>query len=315
MSNFFAALDDSDTEGRGPAPVAKKTKAPKKEVVEPSKVEKRPVKNDRHTSDRHNPKGGRGDRAPARDGKRAYDRRSGTGRGKEIKKGGGGGRNWGSDQNDAKKAEGPVTEGKEDANTPEEKDAGKEAAAVVVKEDVVVEEPEPEDNTISYEEYLANKAKPDSVAFKALESRDIENEFAGKSSSKKVSEDFLKMGNDKALRKKGSGKNEKETLLVDFKIKSAIAGGDDRGGGRDRGEGGRGGGRGGGDRGRREGGRGGGGDRGGRGGGDRGRREGGRGGGGDRNRGGDRGSNRGGGGARAGGKGLDTTDASAFPSL
>ena len=42
QSNFFSALDDSDNEG-APAPaVAAKKKAPKKEVVEPSKVENRP---------------------------------------------------------------------------------------------------------------------------------------------------------------------------------------------------------------------------------------------------------------------------------
>lgn len=47
QSNFFAALDDSDNEGKTPAPAVakKKEKAPpplKKEVVEPSKVENRP---------------------------------------------------------------------------------------------------------------------------------------------------------------------------------------------------------------------------------------------------------------------------------
>jgi len=43
QSNFFAALDDSDTERKAPTPaVNKKKQAPKKTVVEPSKVEKRP---------------------------------------------------------------------------------------------------------------------------------------------------------------------------------------------------------------------------------------------------------------------------------
>ena len=41
QSNFFAALDDSDNEGKKNAPVATK-KTTKKEVVEPSKVENRP---------------------------------------------------------------------------------------------------------------------------------------------------------------------------------------------------------------------------------------------------------------------------------
>ena len=170
-----------------------------------------PKKEDRHT------KGGRGSRPAARDGKRTHDRRSGTGRGREVKKGGGGGRNWGSDQNDARKAEGPVTEGKEDANTPESEEAAeKEEEAVEEKE------PEPEEITMSYDEYMAQKAKPDSEAFKALESREVDNEFTGKAAAKKEEADFLVMGGGKGLRKKGAGKKEKEKLVLDFKVKSAI---------------------------------------------------------------------------------------------
>jgi len=307
MSNFFAALDDSDNEGRGPAPaITKKKAAPKKEVVEPSKVEKRVNKGDRNTRD------GRNKRPPVRDGKRQYDRRSGTGRGREVKKSGGGGRNWGSDQNDAKKAEGPVTEGNEEANTPEE--TGTEEKA---EEEAVVEEqpePEPEDNTVSYEEYLASKAVPDTEAFAALEVRAVENEFAGKAAAKKDEEEgFMQMGGGKQPKKKGTGKKEKQSLDLTFKVKRPDRGDDDRGERRDGGrrDGGRDGGRR--DGGRRDGGDGGRRDGGRRDGGDGGRRDGGRR---DGGRGGDRGGrsrgNRGGG---RGGKGLDTNDASAFPSL
>ncbi|KAL3782328.1 hypothetical protein ACHAWO_011257 [Cyclotella atomus] len=271
MSNFFAALDDSDNEGKKNAPVATK-KAVKKEVVEPSKVENRP---DRH-GDRHT-KGGRGGRAPARDGKRTFDRKSGTGRGREISKGGGGGHNWGSDKNEAKKAEGPVTEGEEAPVVEENGENGEEE---------VVKEPEPEeDKTMSYEEYMASKARPDSAAFKPVAERTVENEFAGKSGSRKDEEDFLVMGGGKQLKKKGQKKDGKEKLVLDFKVKSAT-GGDDRGPRRD----GRG------DRG---------GDRRGSGGGRDGRRDG------RRDRGG-RGGVRGG---RGGGRGLDATDPTVFPSL
>lgn len=224
-SNFFAALDDSDNEDNVAPPVAKKkpTSAPKKTVVEPSDVEKRPNKNDRNT------RNGRNSRPPARDGKRQYDRRSGTGRGREMKKGGGGGHNWGSDQNDAKKAEGPVTEGNEEANTPEETDV--DANADAVEEKVQAKEPELVDKTLSYAEYLETKVKPGSDAFKPLETREItENEFNGKCGVKKVDKEFLVMGGGKSLRRKGSGKKEKETLVMDFKVKSAIS--NDRGGGR-----------------------------------------------------------------------------------
>lgn len=265
MPNFFAALDDSDNEGAPTAPAITKKKT-KKEVVEPSKVENRPKKDDRNT------KGGRGRPAPTRDGKRQYDRRSGTGRGREIKKSGGGGRNWGSDKNAAKKAEGPVVEGAEDVNTPEGGGATEEE---VVEEEEKVKEPEPVDNTMSYEEYMATKAKPDSAHFKPVETREVENEFAGKTAAKKEgAEDFLVMGGGKQLKKKGTKKAAKETLVLDFKVKNAIS--DDR---------------------RREGRRDGGGRR------SDGRRDGG----GGRQRGA-----RGGGGR--GGK-VDTNDANAFPSL
>ncbi|EJK74912.1 hypothetical protein THAOC_03384 [Thalassiosira oceanica] len=279
MSNFFAALD-SDDEGKAPAPVAAKkkdTSAPKKPVVQPSKVEKRPNKNDRNT------RGGRGGRPPVRDGKRQFDRRSGTGRGKEMKKGGGGGHNWGSDQNDAKKAEGPVTEGKEDANSPEGKDPAAEEEAVAEPEP----EPEPEDKTMSYEEYMATKARPDAAAFKALEIREVENEFAGKEGVKAEESDFLTMGGGKSLRKKGTGKKHKEKLVLDFKVKRPSSDGDRDGGRRD---------------GRRD--SGGRRDNGGRGRGDRSQRG--------EGRGGDRAK-------RSSNKGpksnLDTSDASAFPTL
>ena len=180
-----------------------------------------------------------------------------------------------------------------EANTPD--DAGEKAPDVVeeaVAEEIVEEEPE--DKTLSYDEYLQQKQRPDSDLFKPREAPTVENEFAGKAGVKKVEEDFLVMGSGKAMRKRGAEKKEKQTLVLDFKVKSAIT--EDRG-----------------DRGRREGGR-------------DGRRDGGRGGGrggdrGDRGRGGgDRGGRRergagGRGGGRSAGKGLDATDPNAFPSL
>jgi hypothetical protein len=149
-----------------------------------------------------------------------------------------------------------------------------------------VKEPEPEeDKTLSYEEYMASKARPDSAAFKPVAERTVENEFTGKTVARKEEEDFLVMGGGKQLKKKGQKKDGKEKLVLDFKVKSA-AGGDDRGPRRD----GRG------DRG---------GDRRGSGGGRDGRRDGRR----------DRGGRGGGRGGRGGGRGLDATDPNAFPSL
>jgi plasminogen activator inhibitor 1 RNA-binding protein len=238
--NFFAALDDSGDE----AEVAK-VKVTKKEIKKPpAKVAPiEPAKNERRRGNHNdrNTKQGRG-RAPARDGKRAYDRRSGTGRGKEIKKGGGGARNWGNDKNEARKAEGTVNEGEEAAATepkPEETEAapqGSEEAAAPAPE--VVEE---EDKTMTLEEYMESKRNPDSTAFKPFAEKELVNEFAGKASVKAVEEDFLKMGGGKSLRKKGSKKDQKATLDVGFKVSSSDdPRRDDRRGDRRGGRGGRG---------------------------------------------------------------------------
>lgn len=269
--NSFALLDDSDDEAPkavAPAPAAKKETKPKTQAV--NKERRRPNNNDRNT------KGGRGPRN-ARDGKRTYDRRSGTGRGKEIKKGGGGGRNWGSDKNEARKNEGPVDDNgpapEEDARATAEEGAAAPAAAVEPEP-----EPEPEDTTMTMEEYLAaksSKAAGDDL-FGSKNEREVDaSDFAGKEAHKAVEGDFLVMGGGKSLRKK-SGKKEVTKLDVNFKFTSANdsrprreGDGERRGGGRGgrggrgrgserRGGRGRGGGRGGGRRSGSGGGRGGG---------------------------------------------------------
>jgi plasminogen activator inhibitor 1 RNA-binding protein len=249
--NFFAALGDSDDE----APVVTKKVEEKNSssakptgsgADAPAKRDSRPRNDDRNT------KRGRG-RPPARDGKRSYDRRSGTGRGKEIKKGGGGPRNWGSDKNDARTAEGTLQEGEEvpaDA-APVAEGANNEGNEEVVKEEVVVEEEE--DKTMTLTEYLSSKENPDSELFRPKAAKELDDEFAGMTMRKDVEEDFLVMKGAKAPRKKGNKKDEEAAKVdVGFRIKSTTEDNrrrDDRGGRR---EGGRGG-----DRGPRRGGRGG----------------------------------------------------------
>jgi hypothetical protein len=68
--------------------------------------------------------------------KRTCDRRSGTGRGKEIEKGGGGGRNWGSDKIEARTNEGPVDESAPvgETTTTESEAVVEESVAVDVEE-------------------------------------------------------------------------------------------------------------------------------------------------------------------------------------
>jgi len=91
--------------------------------------------------------------------KREFDRKSGTGRDKSTSKGGAGKANWGK-EGDEVAAEAPAV-------------AEAEAAPV---EEVVEEVP---DNTVTYEEYLAQQkeVKKSGAAFKALKARKVENSF------------------------------------------------------------------------------------------------------------------------------------------
>lgn len=243
MPNAFAALDDSDSENEVTKVPPKKEFKKKPQAAEPSKVEPRK----QHTNDKN--KGtGRHQRPPVREGKRTHDRRSGTGRGKEIKKDGGGARNWGSDKNEARDLEGAIKEdevGNLTTEKPAEEGAEPEEAAAEEgkeKEKVEEKEPEPEVVTYSYEEYLVmkNEARSDSAAFKPFQEKQIDNAFAGMSVKAKVNPEddiFVKFGTDKAPKKKTKRK-EKEVLTGGFRTDSSqkkdTRDGDRRDGGRER---------------------------------------------------------------------------------
>jgi plasminogen activator inhibitor 1 RNA-binding protein len=255
-NNFFSALDDSDDEAPPKIQVAKKVeatvkpsaKAPaaKAPVAEPSKAPQKPRRNDDRNTKHGRGAGRSGGRGAPQDGKREFDRRSGTGRGREIKKGGDGARNWGSDKNEARTAQGPVVEGDEKLVVAEgDAEAAPEFEAAP---EVVEEVPEPEDNTISYEDYLKSKeAARTNELLKPKDERQVEDEFSGKQAKKFEEEDFLVMGGAKPQRKREKTK-EKKTLEVNIRVASAEQGGDrrddaggrggrGRGAGRGRGEG------------------------------------------------------------------------------
>jgi plasminogen activator inhibitor 1 RNA-binding protein len=246
--------------------------------------QRRPNNNDRNT------KHGRGERAPSRSGKRAYDRRSGTGRGTETKKEGGGSRNWGSEKNDARKAQGPVDETA--VPTLEEVDVNNGEEPVLTTEgeqepEEVQEVVEEVDNTVSYEEYLKSKARPESELFAPKAIREVENEFAALKPKVAVEEAFLAPLETKQ-RPRVKEEKKKTVIVPSFKVVSSDA--SDRNAGE---RGGRG--------------------RGGRGGGGRGRDGRGRDGRGRDGRGGERGRGRG----RSGGKPVEINplDPASFPSL
>lgn len=240
-------------------------------------------------------RGGRGgDRGEGRGERRQFERRSGTGRGKETSKQGGGARNWGNDSDKTElAAEAEVQDG---AKADDEAGATEETAAAVE------EEAEEEEVQLTLDEYLAQKKSARSGEhFADVEVRQVETDFSGAVQLTKDGKtpDFVESAFEKVYTKKTSGR--KKTFITDVGFQAArperTPRFEDRG---ERSEGGRGG-RGG--RGERsEGGRGG---RGGREGG-RGGREGGRGG---------REGGRGGRGPRSSAAAPNVTDLSAFPSL
>ena len=97
------------------------------------------------------------------------------------------------------------------AKSPAEDPAAAPEKAAPPAEEVPAPEPEV-DNTISYDDYLAQKARPDSTASRPVAERKLDtNEFAGKAAATvKDSEEFMNMGGGKKLKKKGeNGKKEK----------------------------------------------------------------------------------------------------------
>jgi plasminogen activator inhibitor 1 RNA-binding protein len=200
-----------------------------------------------HKDDR-NTKGGRG-RPPVREGKRQFERRSGTGRGKEIKKDGGGARNWGNEKNVAKDSEGVI---QEDEVRAEGEDIAKAEAEVIPTEGATpedvdnVEAPEPEkeeEKTMTLEEYLQSKLKIDNELLKPKAARSVESsEFAGLAPKVTVEENFLVMGaGAKTSRKKEATKekdDDKTKLDLGFRVGGYNS--DRRDGDRREGRGGRG---------------------------------------------------------------------------
>ena len=194
-----------------------------------------------------NTKYGRGGPPPQRDGKRQYDRRSGTGRGREIRKDGGGAHNWGSDANEARSIEGVVADdGNEitesaQADTQEpDNEAGEETPGETydnANEPEPEPEPKPEDNTVAYEDYIAMKKEQEqSENLKPVKVREVQNEFAHVKEKSAVEEDFLVMGGGKEKRVKKQ--KEKSALELDVGFRSGGEGGSNfRGGGRGRGRG------------------------------------------------------------------------------
>ncbi|KAL6964941.1 hypothetical protein U1Q18_035996 [Sarracenia purpurea var. burkii] len=153
--------------------------------------------------------------------RRTFERRSGTGRGNEIKREGAGQGNWGTPTDELP----PVTEKvvyEDEKNQEAEKPSGEEVATDVNKENPAneAEEKEPEDKEMTLEEYekvLEEKRKA-LLALKTEERKvDVDKEFKSMQqlSNKKDNHDiFIKLGSEKDKRKELAEKEEKARKSV-----------------------------------------------------------------------------------------------------
>lgn len=148
---------------------------------------------------------GRGNRGPRRE----FERRSGTGRGKETSKQGGGARNWGNkaDPNE-QLAEAAAQEGAKPAS---DEEAAEEAA---------VEEEEEEEVQLTLDEYLAKqKSSRSGELFAEVEVRQVTNEFSSAVQITKEGKtpDFMDSQYEKVYSKKTSGRKKQVITDVGFR--------------------------------------------------------------------------------------------------
>lgn len=255
--NIYSILDDSDNE-EGPKKVApkssstetKKGSAPKKDI--PGKApdtkkdakksgDKKPNSSAKGSTDdvgeggKDNNRGGmskgkgkEANRKPANKdksetgGKRAFDRKSGTGRGREVSRGGRGPFNSGNDRQDAQNAE-------KDPSTAEVTGDDDEAGAEEPEEPA---EPEPE--TFTMDQFMAKRnearAKATSLLSKDVKQRSVnKDELSGLSKAGEELNDFWAQTKGLKIsdKEKTQRSNSKQTVAnVGFKFEPV--GGDDR---------------------------------------------------------------------------------------
>ncbi|OWZ21661.1 hypothetical protein PHMEG_0003750 [Phytophthora megakarya] len=217
--NFFAALDSDDEDtprvnkkATPPpsAPVAlnkpaagNKKAGNKKAPVNDKKESRGPREGGRAPRERG--ERGRGSRGPRRE----FERRSGTGRGKETSKQGGGARNWGNkaDPNE-QLAEAAAQEGAKPAS---DEEAAEEAAV----------EEEEEEVQLTLDEFKAKQKESRSGAnFAEVDVRQVANEFSSAVQITKEGKtpDFMDSQYEKVYSKKTSGRKKQVISDVGFRM-------------------------------------------------------------------------------------------------
>jgi hypothetical protein len=149
--------------------------------------------------------GGRGAGRGEKKGKpvkhEGYDRQSGTGRGKEVSKGGSGRGNWGNPKEEAEQAEKEHLEDVAASAEAPAEDDNVPAGAVV---DEVVEVVEPETPTYTLDHYLAQRdsARANNEIFGAFSVRAVEADFSGMKTKEESGDTFIALGAAKVPKKK-----------------------------------------------------------------------------------------------------------------
>ncbi|KAL2548050.1 Hyaluronan/mRNA binding family [Forsythia ovata] len=176
--------------------------------------------------------------------RRAFERRSGTGRGNEFKREGAGRGNWGMPTDEiSPETEEPVNEGEKNVDT--EKQLGQEDVGDANKDSSVPEledKEEPEEKEMTLEEYekLLEEKRKALLAHKSEERKvDLDEELESMqllSNKKNDDEVFIKLGSDKDKRKEAAEKARKSVSINEF-LKPAEGENYYRPGGRGRGRG------------------------------------------------------------------------------
>lgn len=148
---------------------------------------------------------GRGNRGPRRE----FERRSGTGRGKEASRQGGGAHNWGNKADPAEQlAEADLQEGAKPVSDEEN------------AEEVPVEEQEEEEVQLTLDEYLEKqKSSRSGELFAEVEVRQISNDFTSAMQITKEGKtpDFMDSQYEKVYSKKTSGRKKQVITDVGFR--------------------------------------------------------------------------------------------------
>jgi len=241
--------DDEDTV-KSPPP-----SSPKKVSTSSSTGKQITARGVQHSQEKHKSVRGGKEGRGGRGGRREFDRKSGTGHGREGIKHGGGKHNWGNENDQTALEEEAQVEG-EDETTEDLNKASEEVEEV---------EEEEEEVQMTLEEYQAQLLLERSGEnFAALKVREIENDFADQISLRKEDKtpDFMEAKYEKVFRERSSGRKGKTTVIKDVGFRAPPTyeqrrdrndqyvggrrgGRGGRGGGRRGGRGGRGGGRGG----------------------------------------------------------------------